>query len=81
MTDVRDALDLLITKVGQVENLAIPTRSTGKSLTQERAELTRQLLYLQHLCRRVEQAVMDEYWHTRGQNDHLAYSQPTERLQ
>lgn len=67
---VHESLDLLTTKVRDLENVPIPVRAAGRIGTQQAAEVTRQLLYLQHLCRRVENAIMDEYWHTRGQDDH-----------
>jgi hypothetical protein len=74
LTAAREDLDLLATKIKSLEdaNATIPTRVQGKSRTQQIAEITRQLLYLQHLCRRVENAIMDEYWHVRGQDDHLS---------
>lgn len=69
---VRQEVDLLLSKMQALEDATIPTRVRGKSRTQEIAEITRQMLYLQHLCRRVENAIMDEYWHVRGQDDHLS---------
>jgi hypothetical protein len=72
MTGVREELTLLSEKIAAIENNPIPDRVRGRSRTQEMAEVTRQLLYLNHLAERVRMAIMDEYWHVRGQDDHLA---------
>jgi hypothetical protein len=72
MTGVREELTLLLAKIDCIEDNPIPDKVKGRSRTQEMAEVTRQLLYLNHLAERVRMAIMDEYWHVRGQDDHLA---------
>lgn len=68
---VRQEVDLLLSKMQALEDATIPTRVRGKSRTQEIAEITRQLLYMQHLARRIDNAIMDQFWRVRGQEDHL----------
>lgn len=64
---INSELKLITEKVAALNDAAeFPTRTKGRSRTQELADLTRQLMFLSHLCRRLDIAIMDEYWHVRG---------------
>lgn len=69
--EVREELQLLTEKVNAMEDTKIPAKAPGRDRSAQLSEVTRNLLYLQHLCRRVENAVMDQYWLARGHDDHL----------
>jgi hypothetical protein len=64
---INSELRLIAEKVAALgETAEFPARTRGRSRTQELADLTRQLMFLSHLCKRLDTAVMDEYWHVRG---------------
>lgn len=66
-----DLMNLLSARLRSAHGSTIPPREYGRARSAELAKLTKELLFISHLARKVEIAVMDEYYITRGETDHL----------
>lgn len=64
-------LELLQRRLVDLDGTAIPPKASGRARSAELAELTKELLFLTHLCDRVKTAIMDEYYVSRGVTEHL----------
>lgn len=72
--DLRPALDslqVLSRRLHQIDGREIPPKQMGRARSAELAELTKELLFLTHLCDRVKVQVMDEYYVARGITEHI----------
>jgi len=66
LTIVRESMQAAWEQLEQIDGYAYPVRMPGKSRAAELANIAKNLLYLGHLLRRAETAVLDEYYISRG---------------
>jgi hypothetical protein len=69
VVDLREVADLLHTATTRLQvqdGKAVAGREITRDRSAELARLTKELLYLAHLCKKAETAVLDEYWVVKG---------------
>lgn len=71
LSNARETLRQAIRRLDQLDGTKIPPRQTGRARTAELASLTKQLLFVGHLCRRAEVEILDEYYVAKGETEHL----------
>lgn len=71
LSEVAELLKTALDRIPRSDGRSVPAQLTGRDRSAELAGLTRDLLYLAHLCKKAETAAMDEYWVLKGQTEHL----------
>jgi hypothetical protein len=66
LTTARESMRAAWEQLEQIDGYAYPVRMPGKSRAAELANIAKNLLYLGHLLRRAETAVLDEYYVSKG---------------
>jgi hypothetical protein len=66
LTTVRESMQAAWEQLEQFDGYTYPVRMPGKSRAAELANIAKNLLYLGHLLRRAETAVLDEYYVSKG---------------
>lgn len=65
---------LLLARLERADGRQIPPRQAGRARSAELADLTKELLLLQHLANRAGVQVLDEYHVARGFTEHIEAS-------
>lgn len=71
-------LTTCLTRMNELDGRRIP-QGTGREASAALADVTRELLFIAHLCDSARSAVLDEYHLSRGFTDHLPMT-PTEEV-
>ena len=66
LTTARESMRAAWDQLDQIDGYTYPIRMPGKSRAAELANIAKNLLYLGHLLRRAETAVLDEYYVSKG---------------
>jgi hypothetical protein len=66
LTTARESMQAAWEQLDHIDGHAYPMRMVGKSRSAELANIAKNLLYLGHLLRRAETAVLDEYYVSKG---------------
>jgi hypothetical protein len=66
LTTARESMRAAWEQLDQIDGYTYPVRMPGKSRAAELANIAKNLLYLGHLLRRAETAVLDEYYVSKG---------------
>lgn len=72
LSEVNDLLQVISERLPELDGKTLNPKITGRDRSAELAYLTKELLYLAHLCKKAETLVLDEYWVVKGQVAHLS---------
>lgn len=71
LTELEEVLSTIATHVAKIHGRRTPTSGERKEISAQKADITRELLFIAHLCDRARIATLDEYQTIKGFSDHV----------